>query len=374
MTEERKAAERLAFRLLCVLLALCAVVWLLPQVWEKLSPFIISVPVAAMLQPVIRFLQKKLKFKKSPAVLIPVLLLLLVVLGFLIWLLTTGVGELSRAVNNSGDLVNESVGAVRTVLNNLLRSVGASSDPAVEKWLRGAVNNIIERMSVFGSNAAEYMVTFSINLAASLPFCVIYISFLTIGLYFISKNYEEIRSYLPGGARRKQDSRTSQLTQSTIKSLFGYLKVQGTFGLIVWIISWIYLAAFGFKYAGLTALFCGVMEMVPMIGSGIPYLILAAMQFLLGNTGPGWQLLFLTLGLQLLRRVLEPKIMSDSIGISPLQSLVGMFVGMKFGGIIGLVGGPVLMSVLVGAIKGGLFASTERDFHLIAAFLRERWK
>ena len=374
MTEERKAAERLFFRTLCIVLALCALVWLLPQIWDKLSPFIIAVPIAAMLQPVIRFLQKKLKMRKSPAALIPVLLLLVIVLGVLIWMLTTGMGEISRIVNNSGDVVNDSVAAVRTALNNLLESIGASSDPAVEKWMRGAMNNLIEKLSVWGSSAAEYLVTFSINLATALPYSIIYISFLTIGLYFIAKNYDEIRSYLPGGARRKQDSRTTQLTRSTVRSLFGYLKVQGTFGAIVWAVSWIYLGIFRYKYAGLTALFCGVMEMVPMIGSGVPYFIMSALQFLLGNAATGWQLLFLTLGLQVLRRVLEPKIMSDSIGITPLQSLVGMFVGMRFGGILGLIGGPVLMSVLVGAVKGGLFASTERDIRTIGDYLRNRWK
>ena len=97
-------------------------------------------------------------------------------------------------------------------------------------------------------------------------------------------------------------------------------------------------------------------------------------QFLLGNTRMGILLLVLTLGLQILRRVLEPKLMSDSMRITPLQSLIGMFVGMRYGGILGLIGGPVLMSVLVGAFKGGLFASTVRDCHVVSAWLRNRLK
>ena len=87
---------------------LISIVWVLPEVWDKLSPFIISIPVAAMLQPVIRFLQKRLKFKKSPAALIPVLLLLCIGLGILVWLLTVGVVEVSKIVNNSGSLVTDS--------------------------------------------------------------------------------------------------------------------------------------------------------------------------------------------------------------------------------------------------------------------------
>ncbi len=374
MSEERKAAERILLRILGVAAAYAVLRWILPEVWDKMSPFIIAVPLAAALQPVIRFLQKRIRLKRSPASLIPVLLLLGIVLGLLIWAFTFGIGQVTRIVNHSGDMVTETIATVRQALGNLLTHVGESTDPGVENWIRDAIDSLVKRMSEWGSSIAETVVTFSIGLAAAMPYSIIYISFLTIGLYFIAKEYDEIRSYLPGGTRRKQDSRTTQLTNSTLKSLFGYLRVQGTFGLIVWVVSWIYLTIFGFRYAGITALFCGVMELVPMIGSGVPYIVMSILQFLLGNAAQGAQLLFLTLGLQLLRRVLEPKLMSDSIGISPLQSLIGMFVGMRFGGIIGLIGGPVLMSVLVGAFKGGLFASTLRDGHTISCYLKNRLK
>ena len=351
MSQERKAAERLLMRLLGILLAYAALRWVLPQVWDKLSPFIIAIPIAAAPQPVIRFLQKTLKMKRSPAALIPVLLLLFVFLGLLIWLFTFGIGQVTRIVNRSGDIVSETVNSVRDAMNNLLTSIGATTSPGVESWIRDAITDATKRLGQWGTSVGEKLVSFSINLAASMPYCIIYISFLTIGLYFISKNYDDIRSYLPAGRRRRQDSRTTQLTNSTLKSLFGYLKVQGTFGVIVWIVSWIVLTIFGFPYAGIVALCCGVMELVPMIGSGALYIVMSAIQFLLGNTRFGILLLALTLGLQLLRRVLEPKLMSDNIGVSPLQSLIGMFVGLRYGGIIGLIGGPVLMSVLVGAYK-----------------------
>ena len=374
MSEERKAVERMLLRLLGVATAFAVLHWILPEVWDKLSPFIIAIPLAAALQPVIRFLQKRIKMKRSPAALIPVLLLLFIFLGLLIWLFTIGIGQVTRIVNHSGDLITESVSSIRQALKNLLANIGQSTDPGVEQWLRNAISSAVERTSEWGTGFAERLVTFSISLATSMPYCIIYISFLTIGLYFIAKNYDDIRSYLPGGKRRKQDSRTTQLTNSTLKSLFAYLRVQGTFGVIVWIISWIYLTAFGFRYAGITALCCGIMELVPMIGSGVPYIAMSILHFLLGNTRFGILMLVLTLGLQLLRRVLEPKLMSDSIGITPLQSLIGMFVGLRFGGILGLIGGPVLMSVLVGAFKGGLFASTVRDCHTISSYLKNRLK
>ncbi len=374
MTNERRAAERLGFRLLCLLLIAAVILWVLPVVWNMLSPFIIGIPLAAVLQPVVAFMQRRMKMKRGLASLLLVLLLLTVFLALLYWLFNVGIEQVTRIVNHSGNLVTDSIGSISTALNNLLNSISDTAGPGVADWLRQAFSNMTASLSALGSGLAEALVAFSVALAAAMPYALIYISFLTIGLYFITYNYDEIRSYLPGGTRRKQNTNSTRLTRSAVKSLTGYLRVQLTFGLMVWILSWIYLTCFRFKYAGITALFAGFMELIPMIGSGAAYFILCALQFLLGNPEQGLQLLILTLALQVLRRVLEPKLMSDSIGISPLQSLIGMFVGLRFGGVLGLIGGPVLMSVLVGAYHANLHGATLRDIQCLNAYFRQRWK
>jgi predicted PurR-regulated permease PerM len=210
-------------------------------------------------------------------------------------------------------------------------------------------------------------------MVTSLPYVVIYVSFLAMALYFISIHYENIRSYLPGGKRRRQDSNTTQLTNSALRSLMGYLKVQGTFAAMVLIVSMVALNIMKFKYASALAIIAGLMELIPMIGSGLMYIVMGAAYFLTGNTLAGVQVLVLTGALQLLRRLLEPKLMSNSIGISPLMSLIGMFVGMRIGGIIGLIGGPVAMSVLVGAVRGDVFKSINDDLYLVVQWFKRRW-
>ena len=87
----------------------------------------------------------------------------------------------------------------------------------------------------------------------------------------------------------------------------------------------------------------------------------------------GFQVLALTGVLQLLRRLLEPKLMSNNIGISPLLSLIGMFVGMRLGGILGLIGGPVAMAVLVGAVRGDVFRNVKADVDLVVEWFKRRW-
>ena len=176
MTEERKAAERLAFKFLCLLLIIAAFVWIVPQIWDKLSPFIVAVPLAALLQPIIAFLQKKLKFKRGLASLVVVLVLTTIVLAVLIWLFTFGIGQVSNIVSNSGDVVSDSIRSINTALNNLLKGIGNSAGPGVEKWLRNAVNNLVDGLGAWATNAANDLVALSVQLATSMPYVIIYIS------------------------------------------------------------------------------------------------------------------------------------------------------------------------------------------------------
>ena len=373
MSEERKAAERLALKGMGAIILIVLLFWAVPQVWDKLSPFIIAIPLAAALQPAIRFAQNKLKIKRGISVLICVLLMLGLLAGIVSWGVAIVLEQAPQVVGQSGSMITDAVKTMQQAAENLVNNASDSFSPQVQNLLRNTMEDALNRVSYWATEIAADVVSFSVNLVTGLPYGVIYVSFLAMAVYFITIHYGEIRSYLPGGKRRRQDSNTTQLTNSALKSLIGYLKVQGTFAILVFLVSLIALKCFGFRYFGALAIVAGLMEMIPMVGSGLMYILMSVVFFLTGNTVWGIQVLALTGVLQLLRRILEPKLMSDSIGISPLQSLIGMFVGMRFGGILGLIGGPVAMAVLVGAVRGDVFKNINMDIYLIVQWFKRRW-
>ena len=374
LSEERKAFERLSFKAVVVVLVLLAAYWIVPQVWDKLSPFIVAVPLAAMLQPVIRFCFKKLKLKKSISSLILVLLLLALVIGILVWLFGLVTSMVNPVLTQSEDIVSSTIGTIRQAVNSLMNYTAENFSPEIQSQISKAMNDMIGDLTKWGISISTTVGSYLVNLATRFPYFIIYTTFLAMALYFIARDYDDIRSYLPGGKRRNQSSNTTQLTNSAIRSLIGYLRVQGTFSLMVLVVSMIYLNAFGFPYASAIAIVAGIMEMIPMVGSGLLYIVMGIVYLLIGNIAGAVQVLLLTAVLQLARRILEPKFMANSIGISPLESLIGMFVGLRFGGIPGLIGGPVLMSVLVGALRGRIFESMKRDFFCLVAYLKKRWQ
>ena len=373
MSEERKAAERLAVKGIGTIVIVALAFWAIPQIWDKLSPFIVAIPLAALLQPVIRFAQDKLKVKRGISVLICVLLLLGLLIGATFWTVSVVTEQAPQLVGQSGNLITEAVNTLQRAFGALMDNAANNFSPKVQELIAGAADDALSRVSQWGTQLAADIVSFTVSLVTSLPYGVIYVSFLAMALYFIAIHYNNIRSYLPGGKRRRQDSNTTQLTNSALRSLMGYLRVQVVFALMVLVISLICLRIFGFRYYGAIALAAGLMELIPMIGSGLLYILMGIVFLVIGNTVWGIQILALTACLQLLRRLLEPKLMSNSIGISPLLSLIGMFVGMRVGGVIGLIGGPVAMAVLVGAVRGDVFKSVNDDLYLVVQWFKRRW-
>ena len=110
MTEERKAAERLVFRFIVAAIALVAGSWLIPQLWDKLSPFIISIPLAAMVQPVIHFLYEKLHLKRAASSLIYVLLILALLFGLIFWLGGMLAAQIPSVLDQASTLLSSELG------------------------------------------------------------------------------------------------------------------------------------------------------------------------------------------------------------------------------------------------------------------------
>ncbi len=371
LSNERRAAERLGFKLLAAIVIFLVASWLVPLAWDKLSPFIIAIPIAAMLQPVIRFFYKRMKISRAVTSLILVVLLLIISFLFMRWLIDLLIETANQVLRQPREnIFSTAADAISQAIENLKVMIAWEKlGPNVQKQLETSVSGLTKNIMDIGTDIA----TKFIDRITGLPYFVIYISFLAMGLFFISRDYDDIRSYLPGGRRRRQDSSTTKLTNSAIRSLIGYLRVQCTFSIMVLIVSLVFLNAFHFDYASAIAVLAGFLELIPMIGSGLLYILMGIIFLLTGSTSAGIQVLLLTGFLQLTRRLLEPKLMSNSIGITPLESLIGMFAGMRFGGILGLVSGPVLMSIIVGAFHGPGYASLKSDIRCIRLYFHKRW-
>jgi predicted PurR-regulated permease PerM len=82
--------------------------------------------------------------------------------------------------------------------------------------------------------------------------------------------------------------------------------------------------------------------------------------------------------INLFRRVAEPKVLGSQTGLSPVISLLSIYIGMRLGGVLGMILGPILCLVFLNIYRSGIFEGLAADLKLavrdIAALLGNRPK
>ncbi len=75
----------------------------------------------------------------------------------------------------------------------------------------------------------------------------------------------------------------------------------------------------------------------------IPWAILSGIN---GDIKLGIAIICLLLIMSIVRQILEPKLVSKNIGIHPIFTLIAMYTGFKFIGLIGLLIGPIVLIIV----------------------------
>ena len=113
-----------------------------------------------------------------------------------------------------------------------------------------------------------------------------------------------------------------------------------------------------------------------IVGAGTVMVPWAVIDLFTGNLGGAIRLMVIWGLIALFRRVGEPKFVGDQTGLSPILSLVSIYVGMRLGGVLGMIFGPTVLLIALNLVKLGLFdgvrADAEAAVEDVIAILRER--
>ena len=147
----------------------------------------------------------------------------------------------------------------------------------------------------------------------------------------------------------------------------GYLKSQLILSAGVFLILSAGFLLMGQPYGLLLAFGLAVLDFIPIIGAGTVLVPWAVVDMVLAQYGEAAALMAVWGVIVVFRRVAEPKVLGDQTGLSPILSLVGIYSGMRIGGVLGMVVGPLLLLVFVNLAKLGIFRPAMRDLSLAAA-------
>lgn len=143
----------------------------------------------------------------------------------------------------------------------------------------------------------------------------------------------------------------SQMIKDTGKGLKGYFKSQLILMGITFLILSIGLTTIDVKNAILISIGISIIDILPVLGSGIIIVPWSIISFILGNSYLGKGLALIYIIVIITRQVLEPKIMGKEIGVRPLYTFLATILGSIILGPVGLIVGPLIAVVITSIIR-----------------------
>lgn len=331
-----------------------------------LSPFVLALVVAWLLNPLVRWLKKKLSMSRK------VISLLVLVLAFgavgglcygLCWALVTQIRSLLenwQPIVDSAFATIETLGAWLHRLGELLPdsmvTTGDDLIASVSGWL-----SELDFSAPIGSMAG-----YATQLVSGIPGFAVAAVVFVMASYFITSDYPRLRYTFTERIPNRIRGFCGDVKRIFMEAFGGYIKSQLLLSLGVFLILTVGFLIIRQPYGLLLAFALAVMDFIPIIGAGTAMVPWAVIDLITGEYRQAVELMVVWGIIVLFRRVAEPKILGDQTGLSPILSLLGIYAGMKVGGVLGMIVGPLLLLVFINLAKLGIFRPVVLDLQLAA--------
>lgn len=141
-----------------------------------------------------------------------------------------------------------------------------------------------------------------------------------------------------------------QLLSDTGQGLKGYFRAQMKLMMLTFVILLSGFLIIDIKYSVLIAFIISLIDIIPVLGSGMIMIPWAIINLIVDN-GLAGPIAILYVVLVIARQILEPKIVGKEIGVKPLYTFLATVLGGMFLGPLGVILGPLIAVVLNSIMK-----------------------
>ena len=319
-----------------------------------LMPFVIGWIISAIASPMVNWLEKRFNIvKKLGSALIVILVIGLIVTGIYF--------AVSRIVIEVGDLV-KNIPEMYAQLESGLRQIGGTLSGLFEKLPMGIQNgwnsfmaNLDESMTGIIAKISDPAMAAAGNFAKRLPFYLISVIVAILSAYFFTIQREDVLKWMKKIAPESVEKRMTLVMDNLRYALGGYFKAQFKIMGVVFLILVVGFAVLGIRYFVLVAFLISFLDFLPFFGTGTAMIPWGIYKFLMGDYKTAIILVVLYAITQVIRQLLQPKLVGDSVGMNPLVTLLLLYVGYRLGSVFGMILSVPIGMVLINMLQAGAF-------------------
>lgn len=302
-------------------------------------PFFISWAVAFMVRP----LAVKIgKATHIPCKVLSAVLTILFVLGItaiLASLIVLAVVEAGNFLSGilEGNKLYEILEKITNPISGLLGD--GESEIKIEEGITDAIRGAL-------STLLSKIITVITSFASALPKAAFFFVITVISSVYFSLELNVVNAFVKNILPTKLSSALVKFKDSIFHALLKTVKAYAIIMLITFALMLLGLMVLGVQYSLLFAVVIALLDALPLIGIGIVLVPWGIYQLIFGRALFGIGILILFAVGVILRQIIEPKILGDSLGVHPIVSLVLLYLGYSIFGFFGILLLPLLTVAL----------------------------
>lgn len=356
----RKSLVNLGF---IIVISFCCI-RLAPTILLLFMPFIIGWFLAWLANPIVRFFEEKMKIKRKAG---SALVIIAVIAGICI---------LTYALGNR--LVKEILGLAQ-VMPDIWKNMQVEFVGVTRKWskvIESLPREVVEQAEnlghIIGSEFSVMVGQLSVptadalgRFAGNIPGIAIAVIMCLLSAYFFVAEKDYVSNVLEKIVPSSWKGKCLLLKKTTVDVIVGYIKAQFKIEIWVYLIVVIGFMFLKIRYSYLIALPIALLDILPVFGTGTVLIPWTIFKFLTGDYMYAIGLLIIWGVGQLVRQIIQPKMIGDSMGMSSIPTLILLYAGYKLAGIVGMIAAVPLGILVMEMNDAGFFDNSKKSLFIL---------
>lgn len=317
-------------------------------------PFVIGWFIAYLAYPLVGWLESRVKIKKKLGSALIIILVIAIVAGLGYLGIVKLAREIQMALNNAPDLYQDLEAGFREI-GERFQGVYRMLPENIQNGWNSLIQNMNERVGGVIAGIGNPAVEATGNVVKRIPGILVSVIVALVSAYFFTAQREEIIQWSKKVAPKAIEARMSMVMYNLKYAVGGYFKAQFKIMAVVGLILLCGFLILGVDYAFLLAILIAFLDFLPFFGTGTALIPWAVYKFFVMDIKIAIALLIIYGITQLVRQIIQPKLVGDSIGLSPLLTLILLYVGYRVGSLLGMILAVPIGMIILNLYKAGAF-------------------
>lgn len=336
-------------------------------------PIVIAFVVALLLQKPVNAISKKTHLQKGLVSAVSVILLVVVIAALIVGIGVSLANYLKDFFTYLGTLFEDTDSLLLQLEDWSLNVVGKLPN-AISSMLTKNIRELFDSLALALSDEAQTAkdavdaagigslsfdlswiktpLTSVISTAKQIPTILTSFLITLIASCFLTADFDTFKTFVKNQLSEKSLSnfrRARTLLSGTFsKMLRAYaLIILITFSeMLVGLTALKLIGVYKSKYIVIIAALTAIVDILPVFGTGTVIIPWAIYCLFKGEIGMAIGLVVIYIAISVIRQVIEPKLVAGQLGLPPFVTIIGMFVGLKLFGVLGMFIMPVMIIMI----------------------------